>query len=230
MPTQIWSDVLIESFQELWIGLVGFAPKFIIALIVFIIGLLVASIVGKFVSQIVNALKVDKALKAVGVEDLFHRSGFVLKSGSFIGGLVKWFLLIVSLIASLDILGLNDVNDFLKVIVVNYLPNVIVATLILVAAAFLAHAMQKVVVGSAKAMGAPATHFLGGLTKWSIWIFAILAALFQLGIAGAFAQTLFTGFIAMIAIAGGLAFGLGGRDAAAKYIEKLKTDIGGDHH
>lgn len=229
MQNQIWSDVLVESFRNLWNGVAMFAPKIIIAAIVFIIGLLVASIISKFATSIINSLKVDKALQAVGVEEALHKGGFALNSGAFIGGLIRWFLIIVFLVASMDILRLDKVNDFLKNVVLNYLPNVIVAAFILVAAAFIARAMQNMVVGSAKAAGVPSTHFLGGLTKWSIWIFAILAALFQLGIAGAFAQTLFTGFVAMVAIAGGLAFGLGGRDAAAKYIEKLKNDMGGNH-
>lgn len=229
MPTQVWSDTLIMSFQDLWGGVIGFAPKLIIAIIIFVIGLLVASIIGRFVDKIIKSLRVDKAFQSVGVDEMLHKGGFTLNSGHFIGGLVKWFLVIVFLIASLDILGLSQVNDFLKNVVLGYLPNVIVAALILVVAAFIAHAMQKIVVGSAKAAGAPSTHFLGGLTKWSIWAFAILAALYQLGIAGAFAQTLFTGFVAMIAIAGGLAFGLGGRDAASKYIEHLRKDIGENH-
>lgn len=229
MPTQIWSDTLVMSFQNLWGGVIGFAPKLIIAIIIFVIGLLVASILGKFVDKIISSLRVDSAFKSVGVDEMLHKGGFTLNSGHFIGGLVKWFLVIVFLVASLEILGLNQVNDFLKNVVLGYLPNVIVAALILVVAAFIAHAMQRIVVGSAKAAGAPSTHFLGGLTKWSIWAFAILAALYQLGIAGAFAQTLFTGFVAMVAIAGGLAFGLGGRDAASKYIEHLRKDIGENH-
>ena len=229
MPTQVWSDILIMSFQNLWGGVIAFAPKLIIAIIIFAIGLLVASIIGKFVNKIISSLKVDKAFQSVGVDEMLHKGGFTLNSGHFIGGLVKWFLVIVFLVASIDILGLSEVNDFLRNVVLGYLPNVIVAALILVVAAFIAHAMQKIVVGSAKAAGAPSTHFLGGLTKWSIWAFAILAALYQLGIAGAFAQTLFTGFVAMVAIAGGLAFGLGGRDAAAKYVEKLRKDIGENH-
>lgn len=219
----------MQSFQELWDGVVLFAPQLLMAIIVFIVGLIVASVVGKFVARAISTLRVDKALQSVGVDDLLHKGGFTLDSGHFIGGLVKWFLIVVFLIASLDIIGLSDVNDFLKNVVLDYLPNVIVAALILVAAAFIAQAMHRLVVGSAKAAGSPSTHLLGGITKWSIWAFAILAALYQLGIAGAFAQTLFTGFVAMVAIAGGLAFGLGGRDAAAKYIEKLKKDVNGEH-
>ena len=227
MTSQVWTDVLVQSFQGLWEGVLTLAPKFIIALIIFIIGMVVAMVIGKFVAKIISALKVDSALQSMGVGDLLSKAGFSLDSGRFVGGLVKWFLIIVFLVASVDILGLSDVNDFLKNVVLSYLPNVIIATLILVVGAFIAGAMQKIVVGSAKAAGIPSTHFIGGTTKWAIWIFAILAALYQLGIAGAFAQTILTGFMAMIAIAGGLAFGLGGKEAASQYIEKLKRDIKG---
>ena len=79
--------------------------------------------------------------------------------GHFIGRLVKWFLVIVFLVASLEILGLSQVTDFLKNVVLGYLPNVIVAALILVVAAFIAHAMQRIVVGSYQSTGAPSTHF-----------------------------------------------------------------------
>ena len=228
MTSQVWTDVLVKSFQSLWEGVLMFAPKFIIALIIFIIGMVVASVIGKFIAKIISSLKVDSALQSMGVGDLLSKAGFNLDSGKFVGELVKWFLIIVFLVASIDILGLSDVNDFLKNVVLNYLPNVIIATLILVAGAFIARAMQRIIVGSAKAAGVPSTHFLGGITKWAIWIFAILAALYQLGIAGAFAQTILTGFMAMIAIAGGLAFGLGGKDAAAQYIDKLRKDIKGE--
>lgn len=222
---QTWSEVLVASFQELWRGVIVFLPKLIIAIVIFIIGWIVAVALGKFISQIIRAIKVDKALQALGVEEPLAKAGFKLDAGAFIGGLVRWFFIIVFLVASIDVLGLSQVNAFLKDAVLLYLPNVIVAALILIIGAVLANAMQKVVVGSAKAVEVPSTRLLGGITKWAIWIFAILAALYQLGIAGVFAQSLFTGFVAMLALAGGLAFGLGGKDIAAKYIEKLREDI-----
>ena len=220
-----WTDVLIASFQQLWIGVIMFIPKFIIALIIFIVGWIIAVALGKLVSQVIRTLKVDKLLQAVGVENTMSKAGMRLDSGSFIGGLIRWFFIIVFLVASIDVLGLNQVNAFLKDVVLLYLPNVIVAALILVVAAFIADVMKRIVVGSAKAADVPSASLLGGVVKWSIWIFAILAALYQLGIAGVFAQTIFTGFVAMLAIAGGLAFGLGGKDAASRYIEKLREDI-----
>jgi len=97
--------------------------------------------------------------------------------------------------------------------------------LILLVAAVIAEAMQKVIVGSAKAAGVRFAHLDGTITRWAIWVFAILAALFQLGIAAAFIQTLFTGVVVALALALGLSFGLGGQDAAARYIEKIRQEI-----
>jgi len=225
MVTQEWSDILIASFQSLWLGVASFLPRLILALIVFLVGWIVAVTLGKFVAQIIGLFKVDKILQKAGIEEPLARGGLRLNSGLFIGGLIRWFFLLAFLIASVDILGLNQVNAFLRDIVLIYLPNVIVASLILVAAAILADTLQKIVVSSAKAARLTSAVFLGGMVRWAIWLFAILAALYQLGIAGPFVQTLFMGFIAMLAIAGGLAFGLGGKDAAARVIETLRKDI-----
>lgn len=225
---QTWSDVLVGSFQQLWGGIISFIPKLIIALIIFIAGWIIAVALGRLVSQIIRAFKVDRALQAIGAEATLLKAGFKLDSGAFIGGLVRWFFIVVFLVASVDVLGLSEVNYFLRDVVLLYLPNVIVAALILVVAAFIADVVKRIVVGSAKAAEAPSAAMMGGVVKWAIWVFAILAALYQLGIAGVFAQTIFTGFVAMLAIAGGLAFGLGGKDAASQYVERLKKDIKGN--
>lgn len=222
---QTWGDVLVGSFQQLWIGIISFIPKLIIALIIFIAGWIIAVALGRLISQIIKAFKVDRALQAIGAETTLSKAGFKLDSGAFIGGLVRWFFIVVFLVASVDVLGLHEVNAFLRDVVLLYLPNVIVAALILVVAAFLADIVKRIVVGSAKAADVPSANMMGGVVKWAIWIFAILAALYQLGIAGVFAQTIFTGFVAMLAIAGGLAFGLGGKEAAGRYVEKLREDI-----
>jgi hypothetical protein len=92
-------------------------------------------------------------------------------------------------------------------------------------AVVIADALRKTVIASAKAADIVSANFLGALTKWSIWIFAVLAALFQLGIGAMFIQTLFTGVVVAAALAFGLSFGLGGRDAAASYVEKIKKEI-----
>jgi len=225
MQNETWGNVLLMSFQNLWDGVISFLPKLIVALIIFIAGWIIAVALGRLISQLIRTLKVDRALQAIGIEPVLSKAGFKLDTGMFIGGLIKWFFIIVFLVASVDVLGLSQVNVFLSNVVLLYLPNVIVAALILVVAAYLADIAKRIVVGSAKAADVPSAGTFGGIVKWAIWIFAILAALYQLGIAGVFAQTIFTGFVAMLAIAGGLAFGLGGKDAASQYVEKLRKDL-----
>ncbi len=129
------------------------------------------------------------------------------------------------LVASLEVLGLTQVNTFLQQVVLLYLPRVIVAVLILLVAVVIASAMQRVVVGAAKAADIRSANFLGSVTKWSIWVFAVLMALFQLGIAAPFVQTLFTGVVVALSIGFGLAFGLGGQDAAAGFLAKVRSEI-----
>jgi len=225
MLLETWGDVLTQSFQGLWFGVVNFVPNLVVALIIFILGWMVGSILGRLIAQVIRAIRVDAALESAGAVDVLSRAGFKLDSGAFIGGLVKWFFIVVFLVASFDVLGLSQVNVFLQNVVLAYLPNVIVAALILLVAAVIADAMQKIVVGSAKAAEMGHSHLFGGVTKWAIWVFAIIIALSHLGVAPAFMQVLFTGVVALLALAGGLAFGLGGKEAAAKFIERLRGDI-----
>lgn len=228
MMFQNWSTVLTQSFQDIWLGVANFVPNLIIAIIIFIIGWIVGSLIGKVIAQVFRSIKVDQALRAAGVEDVTRRAGYNLNSGVFVGDLVKWFIIVVFLVAAFDVLGLTQVNIFLQEVVLLYLPRVIVAVLILLVAVVIADAMQRVVVGSARAAGIRSANFLGSVTKWAIWIFAVLTVLFQLGIATAFVQTLFTGFVVAVSLAVGLAFGLGGQNAAANAIEKVRREIA-DH-
>lgn len=224
MILENWSNVLTSSFQNIWLGFADFVPDLVIAIIIFIVGWVVGSLVGKLISQIISSLKVDNALKSAGFESLVKRAGHDLDSGAFIGGLVKWFIIVVFLVAAVDALGLTDVNLFLRDVLA-YLPRVIVAVLILLVGVVVADVMRKVVVGTARAAGMPSANFLGAVTKWSIWIFAVLTALVELNIAVAFINTLFTGVVVAISLAFGLSFGLGGQDAAQKSIEKFKDEV-----
>jgi len=228
MLLETWGIVLTRSFQDIWLGVVEFVPAVIVALIIFVVGWFIGVLLGRVTAQIIRSIKVDSALKTAGVEDLLSRGGFRLDSGRFIGELVKWFIIVVFLVATLEILGLKQVNLFLQDVVLTFIPQVIVAALILLVAAVVADAVQKLVVGAAKAADVQIAHFLGGLVRWSIWIFAILIALSQLGIADFFAQTLFTGVVIALSLAIGLAFGFGGQETASRFLEKLRRDISGN--
>jgi hypothetical protein len=219
-----WANVLTESFQGLFYGLVGFLPNLLAAIIIFIIGWLIGAGLGRVVEQVVSAIKVDKALRAAGVERVVERAGWKLNSGAFLGFLVKWFFIIVFLTASLEVLHLTQVTAFLTTVVLGYLPQVIVAVLILLVAAVVAEAAQRVVTGAAMAAHMKSANFLGAIARWAIWVFALLAALDQLGVSP-FIQTLFTGLVVALALAFGLSFGLGGQQAAARFIEKMAKEM-----
>lgn len=220
-----WADVLSQSFQNLFYGLMAFIPSLVVAIVIFIVGWLVGVGLGRVVAQIVGALRVDQALRSTGIERLLSRAGFSFSSGNFLGFLIKWFFIIVFLVAALDVLNLTVVNLFISDVVLGYLPQVIVAVLILFVAAIIAEAAERVVVGSAKAASIHSAGFLGKVARYAIWIFAILAALAQLNVATAFVQTLFTGVVIAVSLAIGLSFGLGGQTSAARYLDYLHSEI-----
>ncbi|HVX90193.1 MAG TPA: hypothetical protein VHC20_00965 [Candidatus Paceibacterota bacterium] len=220
-----WAQVLQASFESLLFGLVSFIPNLVVAIIIFVIGWLIGVGIGRVVAQVITALKIDQALRSAGVDRVVERAGFTLNSGAFLGFLVKWFFIVVFLVAALDVLHLTVVTAFLSTVVLGYLPQVIAAVLILLVAAVIAQAAERVVAGSARAAHLTSANLLGSVAKWAIWVFAVLAALDQLEVAPAFVQTLFTGVIVAIALAVGLSFGLGGQVAAARYIEKVREQV-----
>lgn len=225
MVFSTWADVLSQSFQNLFYGLVAFIPNLVAAIIIFIVGWLVGVAVGRVVQQIIDALRIDQVLKSTGLERVLSRAGFQLSSGRFLGFLVEWFFIIVFLVASLQVLGLTQVNVFLSTVVLGYLPQVIVAVLILLVAAVIAEAAERVVSGSARAASLHAAGFLGKVARYAIWVFAILAALAQLNVAVMFVQTFFTGVVIAVSLGIGLAFGLGGQASAARYLDHLQSEI-----
>ena len=220
-----WADVLNLSFQNLFYGLVAFIPNLVVALVIFIIGWVIGAGLGRIVAQVTNSLRIDQVLRSAGVDRILSRAGFELSAGRFLGRLVEWFFVIVFLVAALDVLRLEAVNLFLRDVVLGYLPQVIVAVLILLVAAVVGQMAERIVTGSAKAASLTSAGFLGKVARYAIWVFALLAALYQLQVATAFVQTLFTGVVIAVALALGLAFGLGGQASAGRYLEHLQKEI-----
>lgn len=225
MIVQQWGYVLQQSFYNLLWNVVNFLPNLLFAIIIFIIGWYLAGWACWLVAEAVKALRVDHALRGAGFGDVVTRAGYTLNSGKFLGELVRWFVILVFLLAALQVLGLVAVTYFLQSIVVAFLPNVIIAVLIILAGAVIAEVAQSVVRGSARAAGIHGAGIAGTVAKWAIWIFAILAALEQLQIAQGILQTLFTGVVVALALAFGLSFGLGGQEAAGRFIEKTRENL-----
>jgi hypothetical protein len=216
-----WSDVIVSSFQQAWETVIHFLPSFIAALIVLIVGLLIASVLRALFERIISAIKLDVALKKLGLDEVMNRAGYQLNSGKFIGELIYWFVVVVIVLAVSDVLQLWGLSTFLNEVLL-YFPNIIVAVLILLAALVVANFLRGLVRASVASARLHAPKFLGALTWWAVVIFGLLAAFLQLGVAGTLIQTIVMGFIAMLALAGGIAFGLGGKDYAAHLVNRLR--------
>jgi len=230
MLLNTWSDVLTLSFQNLWMGVVNFVPNLVVAIVILVLGWLIGALLGRAVWQVFRSLKVDEALRRAGFESFLRRGGMELDSGAFIGALVKWFVIVMFLIAAFDVLGLSQVNIFLQEVVLAYLPRVIAAALVLLVAGVIGDLTGRVVTTTARTAGVHSAHFAGAVARWAIWIFGILVALSQLGIGAAFSQTIFTGIVIAVSLALGLSFGLGGQSAAADFIEKLRREMRGHNN
>lgn len=226
MLIQTWTDVLVGSLQNLWYQVANFLPSLIGAMLVFVVGLIVAAGLSSLVERVVSAVKLDSLLRRLGVEEYTKRANLELNSGHFLGQLVYWFMALAFLLAASDILGFFALSSFLREVLM-YLPNLAIAVLIMLAALVVANLTMHLVRASVMGAKLHAAKFLGSASWWVIMVFGGLAALVQLGIAASMIQTLFAGLVSMMALAGGLAFGLGGKDYAAHLLGKLQNELEG---
>lgn len=216
-----WWEVTLGALQNLWIGFLDFVPRFVGAIIVFLIGWAIAVGVAKLVAEILKRIKFNKLFEKGSWKTALEKAEIKVDAAGFVGALFKWILIIVFLSAAVEILGLSQFAGFINSVLV-YLPNVVVAVLILVVAAIIADISEKVLRAAVEGIRVGYGELSGAIARWSIWIFAILAILYQLKIAPALIQTLFSGIVALLVVAGGLAFGLGGKDAAADVVAGLR--------
>lgn len=218
------TDSVAIAFRNLWESFLLFFPDFIGAVVILLVGWMVAAALGRLAHRLVLLLKIDRAVDALRISHAFDRAGVDFNVGALFGWLVKWFLLVVTFIAAADVLGWQQLSEFLNTVVA-YLPNVIIAAIILLVGILVANFAQQVVHRSVEATRLARADFFSGVVKWALLVFTFLAALSQLQIADELIQSLFTAFVFMLALAGGLAFGLGGREHATRALDHLRKDL-----
>ena len=218
------TDSVGFAFRNLWESFMLFLPDFIGALLVLLVGWAVAAALGRLAHRLLTLLRIDKAVEALRIAEAFEKMGVHFDIGALFGWLVKWFLLVVTFLAAADVLGWTQLSEFFKTVVA-YLPNVIIAAVVLLVGILVANFVYTVIHRSVTVTKFAGADFLAGVAKWAILVFSFLAALNQLQIAAELVQSLFTAFVAMLAIAGGLAFGLGGKEHAARLLDHLRKDL-----
>ena len=221
---QDWYIITNETLLNLWQGFLNFIPSLLAAIVVLIIGWLIAEAIGKLITRILRTLKLNQIFEKANWREALEAAEIKVNISEFIGAICKWILFIVFLSISVEILGLVQFATLLGELI-DWLPNLIIAVAIFVVAVIIADLLDRIIRAGVKRMGVKYAGFLGALVRWAIYIFAGLAILLQLGVARAIIETVIMGFVGMIALALGLAFGLGGKEAAARLIEDLKEKI-----
>ncbi len=221
-----YSLTIVSALQTLYDKVAAWLPNLIAAIIVLILGWVIGVFLSKLVKKILDAIKLDHLANQLGMRQLAERTGRPLSLSALGGWLVKWFFFLGSIMAAANILGLTEVTDFFNNQVLTYAGNVIIAVAILFLGILAANFFGDLVKSTVKASGMHASaHALATITKWAIIIFTMIAALSQLQIATEFLQDLFRAVVAMLAIAGGLAFGLGGRDHAKRVLDEVENSF-----
>ena len=210
-----------EISKLFWQNLIERAPSIFWSGLVLLLGILVAKWLAALTCAFISRIRLNQILKRMGLEEALSKIDASLNAPKFFGEIVKWFFIVLSLMASSEILGLTQFSQFLEK-VIGYFPNIFISALIFVVAVFLSDFSQKIVVGTLKEEKITYSRLLGRMIRWAIWFFAILAILYQLQITPSLILVIFIGMVATTSIALGLSFGLGGKDLAVKILKELE--------
>jgi len=221
-----WYAITLNGLQDLLQGFIGFLPALVGALVIFVIGWFISAGVGRLVGDILKKIKFNQIFERGNWKNALEKADVKVDPSGFIGAIFKWVLVIVFLLASVEILGLDQLAVFITNVLA-YLPNVLVASLIFVVAVIIADIVEKVLRAAVESAQVGQAHMVGVIVRWSIWIFAAIAILTQLGVTPILWQTLFTGLVALVVVAGGLAFGLGGKEVAGQWLQDMSKKLRG---
>lgn len=214
-----WSDALWNAFANAIAILLGAIPKVIAFLVIIIIGWMIASIIAKIINTILNTIRFNDLSERSGFSSFVNNVGLKTDASGFISLVVKWFIRLIVLIAAFDALGLPQVSDVLRQFVL-WIPNLIVALIIIVIGGLAASALSGLVLGAAKNAQLGNPELLATIARVAVWGFTIVIAVNQIGVAQTIVNTLFTAVVGALALAVGLAFGLGGRETAAEIVKR----------
>lgn len=226
MVVQNWADVTVDSLQGLWSRIViDFLPELVGAIIVLIVGLVIAAGLGMLVEKVFAGLRVNALVNKTGIDEYFKRGGVELKVDRFLGRLTYWFIAIAFFLAAASVLGLGEVSLFLYSLVLPFIGKIALAVLILLVSLAAANFLKTVVKASVASARMQSAKFLGALTWWTVVVLGLFASLQTLGIAWDVIKIVLDRLMIMVALAGGIAFGLGGKDYAAHLVGRLREDV-----
>ena len=216
-----WGKIIVEPFRQIWYKVTDYLPLLISALIILIVGWIVARLIKLLVDWILKTARFDKLADRTGISAGLKKGDLKITARELISRLIFWLIMIMVIIMTVDALGIPRAYDVL-IGVFDYIPKVIAALLVLVVALFLANFVSGKVGAAASNAYLPGPEIFAAISRWAIIIFAAAIAMVELGIAPLLVTITFNIILGGFVLALALAFGLGGKDAASKYLEELK--------
>ncbi|HEX3097393.1 MAG TPA: hypothetical protein VHQ02_06720 [Usitatibacter sp.] len=214
-----WTEATLTSLGAALALIFAAVPKIIGFALILLIGWFVASLIQRAVAGLARAVHFNNLARRSGFSDFVQRIGIDTDASGFLGHLAKWFIRLIALIVAFDALGLPAVSDVLRQLLL-WLPNVVVALVVLVIGGIAANALANLVRASTSEAGFSSPGMIAKVARVTVWAFAIVVAVNQIGIAETLVNTLFMAVVGAAALAFGLAFGLGGREAAADMVRR----------
>jgi hypothetical protein len=218
-PITDWGTAIITSLTAALALFLAAIPKVIGFLVILLIGWIIAAALGKAVSAMLRAVKFNDLAQRAGLSGFVQKMGLQTDAAGFVALIAKWFVRMIVLVSAFDALGLPAVSQVLQQLLL-WLPNLVVAIVALVIGGLAASALSRLVRGATAEAGLGNPDLLASIARIAVWAFAIVVAVNQLGIATTLINTLFMAVVGAVAVALGLAFGLGGRETAAQIVGK----------
>lgn len=216
-----WKNLVVEPVTQMLTRILAYLPVLLGALVILIVGWIVAKAIRRLVDWLLKLIRFDALADKAGISEILRKGNLEISAREVISSIIYWLVIIMVLVMTVDALGLPKSSDVLSSLF-DYVPKVIAALLVLIVAMFLASFVSGLVRTAAGNANLPKPQILAGISRWAIIIFAITISLEQLGIAPLLVTATFNIILGGICLALALAFGLGGKDAAAKYLEELK--------
>jgi hypothetical protein len=216
-----WDNLVAEPVRQMLTKILAYLPILLGALVILIVGWIIAKAIRRAIDWLLKMVRFDTLADKAGISEILRKGNLKISAREVVSGIVYWLIIIMVLVMAVDALGLPKASDVLASLFA-YVPNVIAALLVLVVAMFLASFVSGIVRTAAGNANLPKPEIFASISRWAIIIFAATVSLEQLGIASLLVTTTFNIILGGICLALALAFGLGGKDVAAKYLEELR--------
>ncbi|QVL46458.1 MAG: hypothetical protein KFB94_05065 [Methylophilaceae bacterium] len=215
-------DVFLASLNQFWVQLVNFVPKLLAVIVILFFGWMIAKLVRTAVKHILELVKFDNFAQKSGLEAFMNSGDVNVTLSGIISQVVYWLVIIMFVITGANMLGLSEVAQLLHDLAA-YLPRIILAILVMIFGTLLARFINRLVFAWLHSIKFERALVVSTTVEYGIQILALFIALEQLGIGVQLINSLFVIVFGAIFLALALAFGLGGRDRAAKVIEELSN-------